>query len=132
MASRETLPRILKPGNPWPGNLTLTEDLIDLGWHQREFTLRSSFAYTMMATDESECLGCCYINPSDRMGYDVVAWYWARGDRLLSDLEERLGKEFRNWLRRDWPFRKVAFPGRDISWDEWSKLEPACGFDGSG
>ena len=125
MASRDTLPKILRPGSTWPGTLTLTEDLIDLGWHQREFTLRSSFAYTVMDIDERQCLGCCYINPSDRLGYDVVAWYWARGDQLSSGLEERLGKVFRSWLTRDWPFRKVAFPGRDITWDEWLKLEPA-------
>jgi len=122
MASRETLPRILPPGKKWPEGLTLTEDLVDLGWHQREFTLRSSFAYTVMAPDESQCLGCCYIEPSDRLGYEVLAWYWARGDRVSGGLEERLGKTFRGWLKRDWPFREVAFPGRDITWDEWMAL----------
>jgi hypothetical protein len=25
----------------------------------------------------------------------------------------------RGWLRDAWPFKRVAFPGRDISWDEW-------------
>ena len=44
-------------GSDWPAGLTLEEDLVDLGWHQREFTLRISFAYTMMAPDESRCLG---------------------------------------------------------------------------
>jgi len=123
MVSQETLPKILAPGKTWPAGLTLTEDLIDLGWHQREFTLRSSFAYTVMATDESECLGCCYIDPSDRLGYDVVAWYWGRGDRLSSGLEEKIGRAFRDWLKRDWPFGHVAFPGRDIPWDKWLSLE---------
>ena len=45
-------------GSDWPDGLTLEEDLIDLGWHQREFTLRYSFAYTVMSLDESLCLGC--------------------------------------------------------------------------
>ena len=40
----------------WPEGLTLEEDLIDLGWHQREFTLGFSFAYTVMSLDESVCL----------------------------------------------------------------------------
>lgn len=128
VASRETLPGILRPGTTWPAGLTLTEDLIDLGWHQREFTLRSSFAYTVMTSDEAECLGCCYINPSDRLGYDVAAWYWARGDRLSSGLEEKIGLAFRDWLKRDWPFKRVAYPGRDISWDEWQQLAPAWSF----
>ena len=66
IASRTTLPAIMPPGDPWPEGVTLTGNLIDLGWHQREFTLRHSFAYTVMAPDESQCLGCSYIDPSDR------------------------------------------------------------------
>ncbi len=42
----------------WPEGLTLEEDLIDLGWHQREFTLGFSFAYTVMSLEVSVCLGC--------------------------------------------------------------------------
>lgn len=122
-ASRETLPRFLHPTKTWPAGLTIAEDLVDLGWHQREFTLRSSFAYTVMAPDESECLGCCYIDPSLRVGYDVHAWYWGRGDRMASGLEEKIGRAFRDWLKTDWPFSKVGFPGRDISWDAWDALE---------
>jgi hypothetical protein len=46
-------------------DLTLEQDLIDPGWHQKEFQKRSSFACTMMSLDESRCLGCVYILPSD-------------------------------------------------------------------
>jgi hypothetical protein len=122
MASRKTLPEIMAPTDRWPEGLTLAENLIDLGWHQREFTLRHSFAYTVMVPDESHCLGCCYIDPSDRQGYDVMASYWVRGDRLSDGLDAKLGQAFRDWLKRDGPFRKVAFPGRDIPWDEWIAL----------
>ena len=60
----------------WPVGLTLEEDLIDLGWHQREFTLRYSFAYTVMSLDESMCLGCMYINPSEKADYDARITMW--------------------------------------------------------
>lgn len=122
MASRGTRPKVMAPGSKWPEGLTLTESLIDLGWHQREFTSRHSFAYTVMDPEEGQCLGCCYIYPSDRQGYDVMAAYWGRGDRLSDGLEERIGEAFRAWLKRDWPFHEVAFPGRDISWDTWLAL----------
>ena len=122
IASRTTLPAIMPPGDPWPEGVTLTGNLIDLGWHQREFTLRHSFAYTVMAPDESQCLGCCYIDPSDRQGYEVMASYWVRGDRLTGGLEASVGQAFRDWLRRDWPFQEIAFPGRDIPWDKWMAL----------
>ena len=35
MASQVTLQGIMSPNDPWPAGLTITEDLIDLGWHQR-------------------------------------------------------------------------------------------------
>jgi hypothetical protein len=122
MASRATLPGLFSPNDRWPEGLTLTDDLVDLGWHEREATLRHSFCYTMMRYDGSECLGAVYIYPSDRQGYDVMAYYWVRADRLAEGLEEALGEAFRKWLRDAWPFRSVAFPGRDIAWTEWESL----------
>ena len=32
------------PGSGWPEGLTFEQDLIDLGWHQKEFQRRRSFA----------------------------------------------------------------------------------------
>jgi len=122
IASRAILKGLMSPTDSWPEGLTLTENLIDLGWHQREFTLRHSFAYTVMSRDENRCLGCCYIYPSDRQGYDVMVFYWARGDEWGEGLEAKIGREFRDWLKRDWPFRSIAFPGRDIRWSDWTKL----------
>ena len=56
----------MEPGGTWPDGLTLVVNLIDLAWHQREFTIGYSFAYTVMNDDESRCLGCGYINPPER------------------------------------------------------------------
>ncbi len=33
------------PGSGWPNGLTLQSNLIDLSWHHKEFTNRTSFAY---------------------------------------------------------------------------------------
>ena len=61
MSSIDHLKGVFGPNNPWPDvDLTLEQDLIDLGWHQKEFQIRSSFAYTVMRPDESRCLGCPY------------------------------------------------------------------------
>jgi len=78
MGSESDLIGLMDPDSDWPRGLTLEEDLIDLGWHQREFTLRHSFAFTVMAPDESLCLGCCYIYPSELPGFDAAAFYWVR------------------------------------------------------
>jgi hypothetical protein len=112
MTSVDHLRTIFNDGTDWPDGLTLEDDLIDLGWHHREFTIRHSFAYTVVSLDERRCLGCVYIYPSSDPGHDAEAFYWARQSELASGLEERLGATFRDWLKRDWPFKRVAYPGR--------------------
>ena len=119
MTSVERLRGSMSPTSDWPVGLTLTDDLIDLGWHQREFTRRRSFAYTVMAPDESVCLGCAYLYPSDRERYDAICFYWVRSSEADSGLDGRLGAALRAWLAARWPFHAVAFPGRDVPWDRW-------------
>ena len=68
MSSIEHLRGVLGPSRVWPSaDLTFEQDLIDLGWHQKEFQIRSSFTYTVMSLDESKCLGCVYIYPSEKV-----------------------------------------------------------------
>ncbi len=109
-------------GSDWPAGLTLEEDLIDLGWHQREFTLRTSFAYTMMAPDESRCLGCLYINPTRKAGHDASITMWVRADELASGLDGVLEAEVRRWIAEVWPFTNPAFPGRSVSIEGWRAM----------
>jgi len=67
MTSVEHLKTIWPGGSSWPEGLTFEQDLVDLGWHQKKFQRRASFA-------------------------------------------------------KEWPFAKVAFPGRDIRWGEWRAI----------
>ncbi|MEM9979941.1 MAG: GNAT family N-acetyltransferase [Cyanobacteria bacterium P01_D01_bin.2] len=122
ITSADHLKGVFPPPSTWPDGLSLEQDLIDLGWHQKEFQRRTSFAYTMMSLDESRCLGCVYFYPSDRQGYDALALLWARQSELAGGLEERLFADVRQWLKDRWPFESVAFPGRDFSWEDWFAL----------
>ena len=112
MSSVEHLQGLMGKNDTWPIGLTIEENLIDLGWHQREFTLRHSFAYTVLSINQNECLGCCYIYPPSSKKYDAQAFYWIRKEYLANDLEKHLGVVFKNWLKTDWPFYKVEFSGR--------------------
>jgi hypothetical protein len=103
----------MDPDSTWPDGLTLEENLIDLGWHQREFTIGHSFAYTVMNDDESRCLGCCYIYPSATPGCDTAAFYWARDP----DFDTALGATFRA-LVATFPFKRTEYPGREITGPE--------------
>lgn len=113
MSSVEHLKGLMGKEDDWPLGLTIEDNLIDLGWHQREFTLRHSFAYSVMSLDQDICLGCCYIYPSNQIRFDVQAFYWIRKEYLLKGLEIRLGLIFQSWLKTDWPFAKIEFPGRN-------------------
>jgi hypothetical protein len=110
------------PGSDWPEGLTFEQDLIDLGWHQKEFQRRRSFAYTVVTPSESLVTGCVYINPTRKRGYDAVVYLWARQSELAGGLEARLHTAVREWLAKEWPFKKVAFPGRDIDWETWKAI----------
>jgi hypothetical protein len=111
------------PGSGWPSDgLTLEQDLIDLGWHQRESQTRRSFAYTVVTPSESRVVGCVYINPTRKRGYDAAVFLWARQSELAGGLESRLYAAVKSWIAIDWPFQTVAFPGRDIAWDTWKSI----------
>lgn len=109
-------------GGRWPEGLTLEQNLVDLGWHQKEFQTRRSFAYTVVRPDESRVLGCVYIEPTRKRGYDAEVYLWARQSELTTGLEDRLYAAVREWLATLWPFRSVAFPGRSVSWEAWRAI----------
>jgi hypothetical protein len=110
------------PDSDWPEGLTLEENLIDLGWHQREFLTRSSFAYTVVSLDETRVLGCVYINPTRKRGYDAEVYLWARETEIGVGLDASLYSAVKLWLTTEWPFENAGFPGRDIDWDTWNAI----------
>lgn len=124
MTSIKHLQGIFGPRSKWPSkDLTLEQDLIDLGWHQKEFQTRSSFAYTVMNLDESQCLGCVYIFQPRKEGFDTEVYMWVRKSANNEGLDPVLNEAVKKWISEKWPFKKVAYPGREISWDEWNKLK---------
>ena len=111
------------PGSDWPAGLTLEDNLIDLGWHQAEFRNRTSFAFTVVELDESRVIGCVYIFPTRKAGYDARVVLWTRPPEQLSFLDEQeLRGVVRRWLSEAWPFKRPAFPGADLSWEAWAAL----------
>lgn len=123
MSSRDHLWQMFGQAWGWPPqDLTLEQDMIDLAWHQKEFQLHSSFDYAVMSLDEKRLLGCVYIDPPSKAGYDAEIYLWVRESELATGLETYLLQLVKQWLAAAWPFTKVAFPGREISWDDWNAL----------
>jgi hypothetical protein len=89
---------------------TVRENLVDLGWHQKEFELRRSFAYTVVAPDESHVLGCVYVNPSET--HDAGVRLWVRRSAWDDGLDPLLEAAVREWIAREWPFGPVDWADR--------------------
>lgn len=96
----------------WPSeDMTIEQNIVDLGWHQKEFQLRSSFDYAVMSLDEGRLLGCVYIDPPHQDGTDADVWYWARQSELATGLEAELESLLHRWLAQAWPFGTVTLNG---------------------
>ncbi len=98
-------------GGTWPTHeLTFEEDQIDLAWHQREFEFRSTFAYTIMNLEETECLGCMYIYPAGHrdkksQNGDADISFWVTQKEYDKGLYAELYKHILKWLANKWPFK---------------------------
>ena len=97
-----------------------------------EWELSLSYTYTVMSLDESICLGCVYVMPPEKQGFDAQVIYWARsGQRApagAASLEAHLGQALHTWLASPaWPFKAVAWPGREIPWEKWVAMPPPGG-----
>lgn len=107
-------------GGDWPSSdLSLIEDQIDLGWHQREFENRSSFAYTVMSPDEKECLGCLYLYPpgfrdKNSRDADVDVSFWVTQAAYDKGLYSTLYETLDDWLKTAWPFKKIVYTNIEI------------------
>jgi len=104
--------RVDHEGRPQPPFVpTVARNLVDLGWHQKEFELRRSFAYTVVAPDESQVLGCVYVYPSET--HDARVRLWVRKRAWDEGLDPVLERSVREWVASRWPFERVTFEERD-------------------
>jgi hypothetical protein len=107
----------------WPTeDLTFQQDLIDLAWHTKERQFKTSFVYIAVSPDGKTQLGCAYIDPSVKEGYDANVQFWVRASEADTGLEERLFATVKDWIAREWPFERVAYPGKEISREEWDAI----------
>ena len=86
------------------------------------FRSRRSFAYGVLTLDESKELGSVYVRPSRKEGYDAVVTMWVTKEQFDRGFETELLAAVKSWVSKEWPFRKVAYPKRDISQEAWNAL----------
>ena len=107
-------------GNDWPPvDLTLAEELMSLKLHQKDMDNRISFVYSVQNLEGSGCLGCVYFYPSPVPCYDAIVFLWVRQSEIANGLDKFLYSTVKKWVKDEWPFKNVAYPGRENPWDEF-------------
>jgi len=126
MGSQERLFTIYGEAWGWPpATMTPEQDREDLAHHEQEAEAHLSFNYAVLDADETELLGCVYIDPPEKQGADADVTFWLRGDADHDGLAGELEAFVRSWLAEAWPFGAVRYPGRDLSWAAWNALPDA-------
>ena len=117
-ANRAHLAGTFGPANPWPDGVDLRMNRADVAWHEVEFRCRTSFAYWIAETANADAslIGCLYITPSPRASDDCAVYFWLAKSEAARTEEVRAVLEA--WLRDEWGFPAVAFPGRGVPWTE--------------
>ncbi len=96
----------------WPTeSFTLEQNRRDLAAKERKFERRNSFTYTVVSLDERQVLGCVYINKGIG-GPDAAVFMWVRRSAHDAGLDSRLESAVRDWMKKEWPFEWVVYPGR--------------------
>jgi RimJ/RimL family protein N-acetyltransferase len=110
MGSRERLWSIYGAAWGWPpADMTADQDRADLQRHWDEMQTHESFNYALFDADETELIGCVYIDPTRLPGHDAEISWWVRDEYVGSDVESALDMFVPLWIRRDWPLTAPRF-----------------------
>jgi hypothetical protein len=92
-----------------PMTITRAEDYGELKRHRWEFQHHTAFAWGVLSPDKQTELGCVYINPSQKEGYDATVRLWVTRAGAEAGLEPKLEKAVREWVAAKWPFKNVEY-----------------------
>jgi len=123
MSSIEHLQQTFTRSTAWPhAGITAAEAMQDMQTEQARFAGRKSFAYAVLTPDGRRERGCVYVYPSPVKGYDAVVRLWVTKAEYDAGFDAELYQWVQGWLKKDWPFRTVAYPGRSPDWARWDAL----------
>jgi rhodanese-related sulfurtransferase len=97
-------------GRSWPRPMSLEENAADLARHAQDFADGTGFTYTVLDPSSRDVIGCVYLYPARRDGYDVDVRSWVRADR--AQLDRPLHDLVCRWLTDSWPFRSPDYARR--------------------
>jgi len=113
MANRDMLWRMYGEAWGWPpAAMTHAQDEEDLAHHAAEMVDQLSFNYAVLDDDETQLLGCVYIDPLDptESGEPAAEVSWWLGEEVADEVRRALDKFVPEWIGSTWPFRHVTTP----------------------
>lgn len=123
MSSIEHLQQTFTRSTSWPHEkITDEEAMQDMLNEQGRFERRESFAYAVLTKDGEREMGCVYVRPSSKPGFDAQVSLWVTKADFDAGFDEVLYDWTIEWVDESWPFAEVAYPGRAIEWTTWDKL----------
>jgi hypothetical protein len=98
-------------GRDWPlAPMSLEENRADLRRHADDFRARTGFTFTVLEPASRQVVGCVYLYPSSRQGFDVDVRSWVRASR--AELDAVLYAAVTQWLVDAWPWRAPDYADR--------------------
>lgn len=126
MSSIEHLQKTFTRSTSWPhADITDAEAMKDMQTEQARFRKRQSFAYAVLTPDGKRERGCVYVYPSEIEGYDAVVTMWVTKAEFDAGFDAELYAWATEWVASQWPFKRVAFPGRSVDWETWDAMTAA-------
>lgn len=123
MSSIEHLQQTFTRSTSWPrADITDAEAMLDMETEQSRFLNRESFAYAVLTPDGTRELGCVYVRPSSKPGFDAEVRMWVTKAEFDAGFDAELYRWVTQWIEADWPLQEVAYPGRAIEWQEWDEM----------
>lgn len=126
MSSIEHLQNTFTRSTAWPHkNISAADAMRDMEGEQARFAARKSFAYAVLTPDGTRERGSVYVSPSPVPGYGAMVRLWVTRADYDAGFDAELYAWVTGWIDKDWPFAKVAYPGRAIDWADWDALVAA-------
>jgi hypothetical protein len=123
MSSIKHLQETYSRTTSWPREgISDADAMLDMETEQKRFEARESFAYGVLTPDGTREFGSLYVRPSKIPGYDAVVSMWVTKADFDAGFDAKLYTWATQWVAAEWPFAKVAYPGRDIDWATWDGL----------
>lgn len=126
MSSIEHLQQTFTRSTDWPRkDISNADAMQDMENERGRFRSRRSFAYGVLTPDGRRERGSVYVRPSTVKGYDAVVMMWVTKADYDAGFDAELYKWVADWIHKEWPFTKVAYPGRAIDWATWDAMVAA-------